>query len=181
MNLLLEQTNYTSRRCGVPTGTDFNLWFAVCKHTRYNRMTPCEHRVIDVFTRGVSLWDTNYTSCRRVVPSGTDFNLWFAICKHTRNHMTPCEHRGIDVFTRRVSLWDTNYTSCRRGVPSGTDFNLWFAVRKHTRYNCMTPCEHWLIDWRVYTWSLPLRHNYTSCRRGVPGGTEATLLASVPT
>ena len=151
-----------------------------CKHTRYDRTIPCEHWLIDAFTCWVTLWDTNYMSCRHGVRSGTlTSDLPYANTRIIIVQLPVSTDWLIDAFTGGVSLWDTNYTSCRRRVPSGTlTCDLPYA---NTRYNCMTPCEHWLIDWRVYT-RVPLWDtNYTSCRRGVPNGTEATLLASVPT
>jgi len=109
--------------------TEFNLWVAICKHTRYNRMTLCEHWVIDAFTRGGSLWDTYYISCWRGVASGTlTCDVPYANTRIIIVRLPVSTDWLIDAFTRGVSLLDTNYTSCRRGVPSGTEATLLASV-----------------------------------------------------
>jgi hypothetical protein len=74
----------------------------------------------------------------------------------------------IDASSRGGSIWDKIYTSCRRGA------DLWFAVCRHTRYNGMTPCEHWLIDWHVHTRKLSLRH-FATCLLNLCLRTEFNL------
>jgi len=118
----LSLSDFASCLLSLRLRTDFNLWFAVCKHSHYNRMTPVSTDwLTDAFTCGVSLWDTNYTSCRGGVPSGTvTFDLPYA---NTHVIIIRCPVSTdwlIDVSSRGGSFWDTNYMSCRHRVPSGT-------------------------------------------------------------
>ena len=116
------------------TQWNFNLWFAVCKHTRYNCTTPCQHWLIDAFTRGDSLWDTNYTSCRRGVPSGTlTCDLLYANTRVISVRPPVSTDWLTDVFSccclplrhklHVLLTWNTQWNF---------KFNLWFAVCKHT-------------------------------------------------
>jgi len=136
---------------------------------------------------------TNYTSCRRGVRTWTEvycfafYELKSTVC------FALCELKStvLHVLSTRSPQW--NWSVLFRLVR--TEVNCMFRPVR-IEVNCITrlvdaesavelkcivsPCANWsqLYVSPCANWS---QLYYTSCRRGVRSGTEATLLASVPT
>jgi len=76
---------------------------------------------------------------------------------HCANHVSYIRTRTHEKYASCMlgCLWATLQPACWISVwELSLTCELPYA---NTRYNCTTPCEHWLIDWRVYTRNHPLR------------------------
>jgi hypothetical protein len=96
----LWDTNYTSCRRGVPSGT------LICDLPYANTrviivwLPVNTNWLTDAFTRGGTLWDTNYTSFRHGVPSRTEATL--LACRLFQG--TPLTSQVLDVSSRTKKL-----------------------------------------------------------------------------